>query len=186
MANDARQARRSPGVAARPRHLADNSQNLGRLRMSLSKKIKVGLDETRILILGSQILLGFGFQLAFRPGFQDPSKLDETFAVAAVVLITLTVGLIISPSIQHRIVEEGKDTLRLVGAIRRYAAYALAPFAIALGIDVFLATERVAGRVAGLAGAALGAAAGFFWYGYAYWKRRKQKNGSGGGLEARR
>ena len=141
--------------------------------MSLSKKIKIGLDETRILILGSQILLGFGFQVAFRQGFQNPTKLDASFAVAGVSLITLTVGLIISPSAQHRLVEEGRDTFRLLGVIRRYAAFALAPFAVALAIDVFLAAERVAGRLAGFAGAALGAAAGFFWYGYAYWKRSR-------------
>ena len=46
----------------------------------------------------------------------------------------------------------GKNTFRLLGVIRRYAAFALAPFAAALAIDVFLATERVAGRLAGFAG----------------------------------
>ena len=30
--------------------------------MALSKKIKMGLDETRMLILGAQILVGFGFR----------------------------------------------------------------------------------------------------------------------------
>jgi len=35
------------------------------LRMSLSNKVKVGLDETRILIPGSQIALGFQIQGAF-------------------------------------------------------------------------------------------------------------------------
>jgi hypothetical protein len=30
--------------------------------MELSKKIKIGLDETRMLILGAQILLGFQFR----------------------------------------------------------------------------------------------------------------------------
>jgi hypothetical protein len=29
--------------------------------MELSKKVKVALDETRMLILGAQILLGFSF-----------------------------------------------------------------------------------------------------------------------------
>ena len=38
--------------------------------MSLSKKGKAGRDETRILILGSQILLGFQLQDAFRPTFE--------------------------------------------------------------------------------------------------------------------
>jgi hypothetical protein len=33
--------------------------------MELSKKIKLALDETRILILGVQILLGFQFRAVF-------------------------------------------------------------------------------------------------------------------------
>ncbi len=37
--------------------------------MSLSRKIKVALDETRTLILGAQILLGFQLQGVFRPVF---------------------------------------------------------------------------------------------------------------------
>src|SRR3954468_5851575 len=37
--------------------------------MSLSKKVKVALGETRTLILGAQILLGFKLQGVFRPVF---------------------------------------------------------------------------------------------------------------------
>jgi hypothetical protein len=33
--------------------------------MELTKKIKLALDETRILILGAQILLGFQFRAVF-------------------------------------------------------------------------------------------------------------------------
>jgi hypothetical protein len=33
--------------------------------MKLSEKVKVALEETRILILGAQILLGFGFRGVF-------------------------------------------------------------------------------------------------------------------------
>jgi hypothetical protein len=33
--------------------------------MELSKKVKIALDETRILILGAQILLGFQFRGVF-------------------------------------------------------------------------------------------------------------------------
>ncbi len=113
--------------------------------MSLSKKIKIGLDETRILILGSQILLGFEFQIAFRPGFQTPPARDRIAEAAALALITLAAGLIITPSAQHRIVEGGEDTKRLLNEIRRCAAWALAPFAAALGLDIFLVAERVLG-----------------------------------------
>jgi hypothetical protein len=39
--------------------------------MKLSEKVKIALEETRILILGAQILLGFGFRGAFSERFDD-------------------------------------------------------------------------------------------------------------------
>ena len=39
--------------------------------MKLQEKVKIALDETRILILGAQILLGFGFRGAFSEGFDE-------------------------------------------------------------------------------------------------------------------
>src|SRR5438874_13400695 len=42
--------------------------------MELSKKVKIALDETRMLILGAQILLGFQFRGVFSDGYgQLPS-----------------------------------------------------------------------------------------------------------------
>ena len=40
-------------------------------RMKLSEKVKIALDETRILILGAQILLGFGFRGVFSERFDE-------------------------------------------------------------------------------------------------------------------
>jgi len=39
--------------------------------MELSKKVKVALDETRMLILGAQILLGFQFRGVFGDGYDQ-------------------------------------------------------------------------------------------------------------------
>jgi hypothetical protein len=39
--------------------------------MELSKKVKIALDETRILILGAQILLGFQFRGVFSDGYEQ-------------------------------------------------------------------------------------------------------------------
>lgn len=134
--------------------------------MSLSKKVKVGLDETRILILGSQILLGFQFQGAFRPTFERLPFHDRVIWVAALALITLTLALLITPSVQHRVVEGGRDTKRLLGVIGRYAGLALGPFALALGADLYLAVNPVLGLGPGAAvGLLFCGLALLFWYG---------------------
>ena len=142
--------------------------------MSLSKKVKVGLDETRILILGSQILLGFQFQGAFRPAFERLPLHDRVVWVAALGLITLTIALLITPSVQHRMVEGGRDTRRLLGVIGHYAGLSLAPFALALGADLFLAVEPVLGPGLGLAAGILFCGlALLFWYGLEALKARR-------------
>ncbi|ACA17867.1 conserved hypothetical protein [Methylobacterium sp. 4-46] len=134
--------------------------------MSLSKKVKVGLDETRILILGSQILLGFQLQGAFRPALDRLPPHDRLVWAAALALITLTVALLITPSVQHRMVEGGRDTRRILRVIGRCAGLSLAPFSLALGADVFLAVERVLGPWAALpAGLLIFGLAVTFWFG---------------------
>ncbi len=60
-----------PGTGDGDRPFAASKSHRTASRMSLSKKLKVGLDETRILILVSQILLGFQLQGAFRPTFEQ-------------------------------------------------------------------------------------------------------------------
>lgn len=152
-------------AASKPRRTA--------LRMSLSKKLKVGLDETRILILGSQILLGFQLQGAFRPTFEHMPCHSRVVWVTTLGLITLAVTLLITPSIHHRMVERGHDTKRLLEVIRRCAALSLAPFALALGADLFLAAEPIVGTgPAASIGILAGLIALLFWYGLQALKAR--------------
>ena len=75
--------------------------------MSLSKKVKVALDETRTLILGAQILLGFQLQGVFRPVFDRLPWHDRLLDIASLLFSSLTVGLLIAPSLQHQIVDGG-------------------------------------------------------------------------------
>jgi len=42
----------------------------GGLMAKLKDKIQNALDEGRMLVLGSQVLLGFQFRSAFEPGFE--------------------------------------------------------------------------------------------------------------------
>src|SRR3954465_4653910 len=97
--------------------------------MSLSKKVKVALDETRTLILGAQILLGFQLQGVFRPVFDRLPWHDRYLDIASLLFSSLTVGLLIAPSLHHQIVDEGDSTRRIHRTIGRFASWALAPFA---------------------------------------------------------
>jgi hypothetical protein len=68
--------------------------------MKLERKLKTALDETRLLILGAQVLFGFAFQGAFQ---------DLFGALPAVSRIALAVILLMTPAALHRIAYDGED-----------------------------------------------------------------------------
>src|SRR5947209_6415514 len=100
----------------------------------LDRKIKTALDETRLLILGVQVLLGFEFQSFFQDGFEQLSTVSKELSAAGLLLVILAIGLLVIPSMQHRIVERGQSSLRLVAAASYYAGLGLAPLTISLGL----------------------------------------------------
>ena len=100
--------------------------------MELTKKIKIALDETRMLILGAQILLGFQFRGVFGNGYdQRPSHLRYLDGIALLPMICV-VALLITPGPYHRIVEAGEDSKSFHRLVTVIINLALLPFAIAL------------------------------------------------------
>jgi len=137
--------------------------------VKLDRRIKTALDETRLLILGSQVLFGFLFQSVFQNGFETLPPASQYLVCAALTLMVLSIGCLIAPSMQHRIVEAGESTPRLERAASVFAAWALVPFTAGLGLGLFIVFDRNFGAVTGVAiGAASAALAGFFWFGLAW------------------
>jgi hypothetical protein len=133
----------------------------------LSGKVKTALDETRTLILGAQILLGFQYQGVFQDKFDTLSALGRFLSGSALVFMLATTALLIAPSAFHRIAERGESTGRLKTLTGRFAAAALAPFAVALGLDITIALDRVLGSllVGGAIGLSFATLASLGWYG---------------------
>ncbi len=134
--------------------------------MKLSGKIKLGLDETRILVLGAQVLVGFQFRGVFTDGFDRLPDLSRHLDAAALLLMILTLALLILPGLHQRVVEQGFDSAGLYRFTGRVATLALGPFSVSLGLDIGITTERLWGAAGGIAaGAATGLFAIGFWYG---------------------
>jgi hypothetical protein len=121
--------------------------------MSLQRKLKTALDETRLLILGAQVLFGFQFNGAFQELFAELPRSSRILHCAALLLIISTIGLLIAPSMRHRVVEGGQDTNASLDATTFFAGAALLPLALGLSLDVFLTLQRVYGFVVGIASA---------------------------------
>ena len=63
--------------------------------MKLPEKVKLALEETRILILGAQILLGFGFRGVFDERFDLLPAYARYVDAFALRLLVCTIGLLI-------------------------------------------------------------------------------------------
>src|SRR3954471_14271631 len=129
----------------------------GKAHLKLDKRIKTALDETRLLILGSQVLFGFLLESFFQNAFETLPRSSQLLVCAALTLMVLSIACLIAPSMQHRIVEAGQSTLRLERATSRFAAWGLLPFIASLGLTLYIVFDRVYG---GLAGTAVGIASG--------------------------
>jgi hypothetical protein len=134
--------------------------------MSLAKRVKTALDETRLLILGAQVLFGFQLHSVFQEAFSDLDRSSKLLTCAGQALMVLSITLLVAPSMQHRLVEGGQDSNRIHRITGRYAEAALLPFGISLGLGVYVVFDHLYGRASAVVmGAIFCLLAGFFWFG---------------------
>src|SRR5687767_2733158 len=141
----------------------------------IKDKVENALDEARMLVLGEQVLVGFQFRSVFEQGFDSLPLPSQWLKLAGLGLMLVAVGLIISPSAYHRLVEAGEDTREQHRYTTNLVSWALLPFALGLGIDLFVAVQKVFGWKLGAAAGGLGVlVAASFWYGLEFYMRRER------------
>jgi Family of unknown function (DUF6328) len=142
--------------------------------VSGARQIKTALDETRMLVIGAQVLLGFQFNAVFQEGFGELLEASRVLHLLALGLLGVLIGFLIVPTMHHRLVEGGQATGRMQRLATRMSAWALALLAAALGLDLFIVVQRPMGLMAAIAmGAVFTLAALVGWFGPEYlWRRR--------------
>jgi hypothetical protein len=142
----------------------------------IKDKVENALNEARMLVLGAQVLVGFQFRSVFEPGFDQlplPSQLLKLFGLG---LMLVAVALIISPAAYHRLVERGEDTHEIHRYTSKLMAFALLPFSLGLGLDFYVAVQKIVGWKTGVAAGLFGTLlAASFWYGLEFYMRRERK-----------
>jgi amino acid permease len=129
-----------------------------------------------MLVLGSQVLLGFQYRSAFEPGFEKLPVSSQYLKLIALGLMLFALGLLLAPGAYHRIIEEGEDTHRLHRFSSRVMDYALLPFAIALGLDLYVASHPTLGYTTAIVtGICASLLALFFWYGIEFMRRGERE-----------
>jgi hypothetical protein len=148
------------------------------------RKVKTALDETRLLILGAQILLGFHLNAAFQPGFAKLGETPRLLYAGAFSAMAIGVGLLIAPSMQHLLVERGRSSRRILAATTRLAGWALLPMAVSLGADFAIVLGyRFGALVGGGAGTLVAVLALSLWYGGWLMRQPRAREGNGRFME---
>jgi hypothetical protein len=143
---------------------------------STHRKVKTALDETRLLILGVQILLGFHLNAAFQFGFAHLGSISRLFYTIAFCAMAAAAGLLITPSMEHLIVERGNSTARILRLTTCFADLTLLPMALSLGTDLSIVLTYRFGTGPGVTVGLLASALSLFlWYGAELLLARSQK-----------
>ena len=141
----------------------------------LKTKVQTVLVESRMMVLGAQVLLGFQFRAPFEKGFESLPLPSQLLKMIGLSLMLVAVGLLISPSSYHRLVERGEDTEEIHAYATRVLTWALLPFALGLGIDCYIATQKIIGwKTGAAAGLLCVVVACFFWYALEFYMRRER------------
>src|SRR5260370_7962833 len=144
----------------------------------LKAKVTNALNETRMLIVGAQILLGFQRNGVVQARCEHLAHHALWVDLAGRALMSAAVAFLIAPAPFHRLTESGRDTARLHAFTTLMAELALFPFGLCIGIDTFIVTELLFGTLPSIiAGAAFTATAALFWYGLEV-ARRGRKGGT--------
>ncbi|HWA48701.1 MAG TPA: DUF6328 family protein [Dongiaceae bacterium] len=134
--------------------------------MSTFKQAKIALDENRMSILGVQVLYGFQLNAPFQPQFASLPAVSKDASLAAFLLLTAAIVVMIAPSGYHRIVTDGTSTSRLQTGITWATSCTLGLLGAAMALDLFLVGERIGGMAVGIGlGIAFALCAFLFWFG---------------------
>jgi MFS family permease len=133
---------------------------------NVKDRVSKGLSEVRTTILGVQIFLGFQYQAIFQTGFDALAPVSKALSIAAFALLLGAAGAMIAPVSYHQIAERGQATRGQDVFTRGAMSLALAPFAVAIGLNLFVALRTTWEAPAAIICAVLAFAAAILcWFG---------------------
>jgi Family of unknown function (DUF6328) len=118
--------------------------------MELEAKFKTALDESRLLILGAQVLFGFLFQGVFQEAFASLPYFAKAMQCCGLLSMSLAVALLIAPSLHHQIAYKGETVSRAISEASLLAILSLLPLTAGLGMAASVVFEHLYGRAAAL------------------------------------
>jgi hypothetical protein len=142
---------------------------------SAEDRCKTALDETRTLMLGAQVLLGFQLNAIFQDRFAHLPALHQDLWLGTLVAMIVSLAIFLSPVPYDRLTGDREPTERFDAYVTLATAIGLFPFALSLGVKLYVAAWAAEVRDLALAIGAIGTlAALYWWYGIGGWRRMQR------------
>jgi hypothetical protein len=147
--------------------------------MEIESRLKTALDESRLLILGAQVLFGFQFEAVFQDLFTQLPSASRALHGAGLVLMLVSISLLIAPSLFHQIIFAGESRPAAIGVASSLAGASLLPLTLGLGIAAYITFEHLFGRASGIAAGSSFTVVGLvLLYGLGFALRRDRNHGN--------
>jgi hypothetical protein len=135
---------------------------------SLKDEISNLIEEARMVLPGIQALFGFQLIAVFNDEFRHLDFALQGAHLAAILMVTASIVLIMTPAAYHRIAERGEVSRRFSLLGSRLIAFAMVPFALGISLDLMIITHMITDSAL-TAGATFAAALGVFmlaWFAF--------------------
>jgi hypothetical protein len=116
------------------------------IESDLKEQLRDVREEARMILPGSQTLLGFQLIAAYSSRFTELERSDRIVHLVAFLLVAIAIALLMAPAAFHRQVMPGFVSNELVRSATRCITWALAPMSLAIGLDGYLLCQIIVGR----------------------------------------
>ena len=107
------------------------------------------LEECRMVLPGIQALFGFQLIAIFDETFHEKlSQAQQLLHLAATVLVTVSIALLMAPAALHRQTERHSVSRRFVDVSSRLLLAGMFPLALAIALEAYLVSAVILGRPA--------------------------------------
>ena len=117
-----------------------------REELSLNDAASHVLEECRTVVPGMQALFGFQLIAVFNTAFREQlSEMERLLHLAAIVLVTIGIALVMTPAALHRQMEPLAVSRRFIRISSRLLMASMAPMAVGLCLDIYLVARVIVG-----------------------------------------
>lgn len=143
----------------------------------LKNKIEQVLTEGRMVLPGTQALLGFQLAGFLTDAFEKLPRASQLLHFAALGCVALSAILLMTPPAFHRLVEKGEATEFFLSLAGRFVLAGMIPLGIGTSLDFFIVAERATRSAQLSAWLAAAVLALFFglWFAFPLWSARRRR-----------